>query len=320
MTLTRTCAQVELGDGTGLPYRYRIVGLELASCFPIASAIAPSDSGRGMDVSIEEGFVPEIPEGDAVHATHWSIGPDAFVFRPPGIGRILALQGRTMRVMPAPGATLSWVEPYLLGTAFGALLYQRGGLALHASAVAFDGKAFLVTGPSGRGKSTLSAALCALGCAILCDDFSRLEQTEQGFLVRADRRRSKLAPSTCSLLGIEHLAGEVASESTGKIYVDLPRSPDDALVLAGILTVDVDPEARVATTRRLPYIDAVNEVVLRTYRRRLQLAYVDGQTVAARAAAIAAQCDIWQVLRPNDPERALATAALILDAMRRARR
>ncbi len=41
---------------------------------------------------------------------------------------------------------------------------------LHASAVAFDGRALLLTGASGSGKSTLALELIALGGILVADD------------------------------------------------------------------------------------------------------------------------------------------------------
>ncbi len=48
-------------------------------------------------------------------------------------------------------------------------------LVLHASAVAAEGSAMAFVGSSGMGKSTLAAALCNLGCALLTDDVLRVE-------------------------------------------------------------------------------------------------------------------------------------------------
>jgi HPr kinase/phosphorylase len=45
-----------------------------------------------------------------------------------------------------------------------------GGLILHASSVALDGRALLILGPSGSGKSGLALQLMALGAALIADD------------------------------------------------------------------------------------------------------------------------------------------------------
>ena len=50
------------------------------------------------------------------------------------------------------------------------LLSLRGSVALHASAVVVNEQAIVICGPSNQGKSTLAAALCAAGAALLTDD------------------------------------------------------------------------------------------------------------------------------------------------------
>lgn len=59
---------------------------------------------------------------------------------------------------------------FLLGSAFGALLHQRGLLPLHANAVEIDGRAFAFMGPSGAGKSTLAAWFHRQGDSVIADD------------------------------------------------------------------------------------------------------------------------------------------------------
>jgi len=62
------------------------------------------------------------------------------------------------------------VRAYLLGSAMGALLHQRGLLPLHANAIEIDGRAIAFAGPSGSGKSTLAAYFRARGRRLLSDD------------------------------------------------------------------------------------------------------------------------------------------------------
>ncbi|MFL4469945.1 HPr kinase/phosphorylase [Tateyamaria armeniaca] len=58
---------------------------------------------------------------------------------------------------------------------------------LHATSVAFEGKGVLITGASGRGKSSLALQLMALGCTLVSDD-----QTE---LIRKDNAIWAAAPA-----------------------------------------------------------------------------------------------------------------------------
>lgn len=50
-------------------------------------------------------------------------------------------------------------------------------LTLHATTVAYQGRAILITGASGSGKSALALALMARGCQLIADDQTRLSAT-----------------------------------------------------------------------------------------------------------------------------------------------
>jgi len=62
------------------------------------------------------------------------------------------------------------LRTFLLGSAVGALLIQRGILVLHGNALEKDGKAIVCMGYSGAGKSTLAYALTQQGWRLLADD------------------------------------------------------------------------------------------------------------------------------------------------------
>jgi HPr kinase/phosphorylase len=56
---------------------------------------------------------------------------------------------------------------------------------MHATAVAIDGKAVLLRGPSGSGKSDLALRLIDAGARLIADDQSELRRCGDGLLVRA---------------------------------------------------------------------------------------------------------------------------------------
>ncbi len=70
------------------------------------------------------------------------------------------------------------------GTKFYFELIKRGGMMLHSSAAALDGRAYLFSGDSGAGKSTHTGLWlkCFEGAYILNDDKPALTRSENGFL------------------------------------------------------------------------------------------------------------------------------------------
>ena len=74
---------------------------------------------------------------------------------------LIAPDGGSICVRPAAGGTPEVLYQTLVGPALIVAMAARGTFCLHASAVAFDGRAIVFMGRSGAGKSTLAAALPA---------------------------------------------------------------------------------------------------------------------------------------------------------------
>ncbi len=55
---------------------------------------------------------------------------------------------------------------------------------VHATCVAWDGKAVLITGDAGRGKSALGLELLGMGCALVADDRVQLSRVGHDVLGR----------------------------------------------------------------------------------------------------------------------------------------
>jgi hypothetical protein len=96
------------------------------------------------------------------------------------VARYLIVNGQQIWIEPDADSAESDVRLFLLGSALGALLHQRRMLPLHASAIQTANGAALFVGPSGRGKSTLLAALTQRGYAMLTDDVTALDVDAAG--------------------------------------------------------------------------------------------------------------------------------------------
>ncbi|HVG97551.1 MAG TPA: hypothetical protein VNK05_11655 [Chloroflexota bacterium] len=84
----------------------------------------------------------------------------------------VSTDGRRVTVYARPGADAGALALQLLGPVAGRALHRLGHPALHASAVVLDaaGGAVAFLGPSGQGKTTLTAALLTRGATLLTDD------------------------------------------------------------------------------------------------------------------------------------------------------
>jgi hypothetical protein len=131
----------------------------------------------------------------------------------------------------------TWPEPwtledtavYLLGPVFGFLLRLRGVVCLHASAIEVDGRAIVLQGPAGAGKSTTAAAFARLGLPVLSDDIVAVGERREGFMVRPGNPRLRLWPDSVRALFGNPDALPRLTPNWDKCYFDLaaPRSESE---------------------------------------------------------------------------------------------
>ena len=201
--------------------RYRIGGLGVVSDFELPGAI-PGAADAAIDVRIRLGCVPAtLPSPD--HAGPiWQIAADRLLLELPGIARFLLAGGAEIVVDPWSEAQAADVPAFLTGGIIGMLLLQRGRVVLHASAVEMDGRAALICGRSGVGKSTLAAALAARGHPVLADELCVLDVEGDGPpLAHSDGRSLKLWDDAVRALGLEARRGERVRPCLEKHHVDV---------------------------------------------------------------------------------------------------
>jgi hypothetical protein len=201
------------------PYRYRAFGVEIASAIPL-SGLPP---GAGApEVFISVGELPAGPPGTAGDARLRHAAPGEYLCRSPLFGGYSVRRGREILLAPEFSA---YREENLrafdmLETVFTYLWLQRGALCLHASSVNMNGRAVLITGDEGSGKSTLSAALAGRGHGKLADDLSFIVFGPDGApRVVSLCTRQNLTPEALALLGLER---DGAAKLPGEEKYSLP--------------------------------------------------------------------------------------------------
>lgn len=97
---------------------------------------------------------------------------EGYALRFTGVADVLIdVRARRIVYEPHDGASLDAVAAVLAGQVIPRVMTLDGTPVLHASAVAVDGRAIVLTGESGAGKSTFAAAVCAAGGELIADDF-----------------------------------------------------------------------------------------------------------------------------------------------------
>jgi hypothetical protein len=163
---------------------------------------------------------------------------------------------------------------FLAGPVLGLALRAHGALALHASAVVFDGAAWAFIGQGGAGKSTLAAACAMDGAAVLAEDLLALRRSGASWLAAAGHHQLRLWPEGEQLLPGGALALPTLTPSWPKRALDLvsrglPRATSN-VPLRGIVVLGarVAPDAEPAAVR-LTARDAVVELVAHAYANHL---------------------------------------------------
>jgi len=151
-------------------YNYTVAGLTVRSDIELPELVTGRPEYAEPDVEVCLAAVAEsLPQ-----ATHSSfeaeISQHEVLLKIPDVARYHVKDGRQILVEPAPGVQDKDLRLFLLGSALGALYFQRGYFPLHASVVVINGSAVAFSGDSGVGKSTMAAWMNAQGYPLLCDD------------------------------------------------------------------------------------------------------------------------------------------------------
>jgi hypothetical protein len=156
---------------------------------------------------------PEVDDFQRISSDQWN-SDRYWIAWTEGLGAWVTPDGNEVILLVSDQADLTDLEgPLTTGLTSviaGACLNLRGQVAIHANAVAFNGRAVAFAGYSGMGKSTLSAYCASRGAGFITDDV--LIVNADG-LVHPGNPRLKLYPHTGESLGL------AATEETDyKIY------------------------------------------------------------------------------------------------------
>jgi hypothetical protein len=241
---------------------YALFGLRIRSEVPLSGLPEVAPDG-GTDVQISHGPAPA-----GTHPAGYSLGPAGTLLHVAKVGTFLIRDGREILVAPAAGASERNVRLFLLGSAFGALLHQRGLLPLHANAIEMEGRAVAFCGHSGAGKSTLAAWFHDRGHDVLADDVCVIGfDGEGGPLAYPGIPRLRLWREALEASG--RRTGDYGRSFDGMDKYDVPTEREGALrplPLSAIYLLrqtDGEDEPRAV---RLNGVEMIDALVSNTYR------------------------------------------------------
>ena len=224
--------------------RYTCYGLQIESeiglpeLFPSAAISSPADIRIVLGSVSRDGLVDGLQLGPFLWTNTQTLWLEV-----PGVARFLAQDGNTIRIDPASGIDEDSIRVFLLGSAFGAILFQRGLLVLHGNAIQIGEQCMICVGMSGAGKSTLAAAFAQRGYPILADDVVPIDNGNRalpGF------PRSKLWQDAADRLAIDTSALRRIRPELAKFnYPVFDRYADRALPVRWIYILDIHPSPQI---------------------------------------------------------------------------
>lgn len=153
-------------------FNYQIFGLLIRSSLEIPGL--DEIHSEYTDVNILFGPTPDHIADLVLSGVLFESSRDEFLLKLPNVGNYYVKAGNLIVIDPKPNATPDELRLFLLGSVFGAILYQRGFTPLHGSSVKVRGKAIIIIGRSASGKSTLAASLVQSGYPLISDDLSAI--------------------------------------------------------------------------------------------------------------------------------------------------
>ncbi|WP_118857422.1 hypothetical protein [Sphingomonas mesophila] len=269
-------------------HRYRLFGLSIDSELELPELEATTGSPAGP------------PDLEIVLADD---GGEGFSFEIDDVARYVVRDGCRIFIARNVGADDADVRLFLLGSAMGAALHQRGILPLHANAVEVDGRAIAFMGHSGAGKSTLAAWFHDRGYPVLADDVC-VVRVEDGLPVAyPGLPRLRLWEDALEATGrcpTQHSPSfHRQGDERRKFDVPIPiqSRPASPLPLGAMFELEAGPEFAI---RRLAGSAVVAALSANTYRGRLVTELGDSSAHVGTCVAIAQSVPLSLFVRPLD--------------------
>jgi hypothetical protein len=192
-----------------VPRCYRLYGLNIECDMPLP---CPPAVGEDIDLSIRwRGFAPHPIPASSCWTMDWTRDGGGWLLRycrPNGMFLEFRLEPDGSAITALHHSPFGWSDilTVLLGPAMGAVLHLRRIPVLHGGAVAVNGEAVLLLGPSEAGKSTLTAALVNAGQPLICEEVAAIRREKGGISLQSAHPLLKLSPRSILSLGMSPAA------------------------------------------------------------------------------------------------------------------
>ncbi len=296
-------------DNSSPIYYYQAFGLTIESVLPCPELLSAEGAA---DVTIRYGAVPDDLEAAEQQEVWYQVNSGAFLLKLDAIAKYLVTAGEQIIIERVPGAQDNEVRLFLLGSAFAALLQQRGLLSLHGCAVEVNGGAAVFVGPSGCGKSTLAGALRQRGYRIMADDVCVISFSPTGApLVLAAYPQLKLWADALKIMGKK--PEDLPRVTAGLEKYGLPLGEgfsNNSSPLKRVYELAVSNSQDLELTN-LQGLDKLAVLLRHTYRLEFLAGTLGKKRHFEQCGQAARHCQVSRLVRPSNPFRLEELADLV---------
>lgn len=224
-------------------YYYKAYSFTIKSIFAIPELLLANPT-ESSDVVIKVAPITNILDDPIQTNGYIQINKHQYLLNIDQVARYLVQDGNLIVIEPYEGVTQAEIRLYLIGSAFGALMHQRGLLPVHGSAIIYGKQAILFCGESGIGKSTLAAGFIKKGFQILADDICVITLDQNNCpIVHPGFPQMKLW--TDSLLKLGHKTNPFLTYHSRPRKYSLPLEfefSNHPVILNGIYIITINPQ------------------------------------------------------------------------------
>jgi hypothetical protein len=290
---------------------YRAFGLHFRSEMDLPE-LRPA-SGDAPDVHVRYGTVA-LPPAWTKQAPHgYQVEDDTVRLWLGEYGRMAIRAGEEIVVDPGPDGAPDRLRVYLLASAMGALLHQRGLLPLHASVVAAGDGCVAFLGDRGAGKSTLATFLHHRGYPLVADDVCALAVDDGGLRAWPGIPQVKLWEDT-----LAHFERPAEDERRILGRLDKYLVPvRDATITASrpLRAVFVLEEGTEHHAEPMQGSARLQQLIHHTYRRKYLASEAQWVRHFQLCSAVAQAVPVYRLTRPRDLHALPETQAAIETAL-----
>ncbi len=265
--------------------------------------------GGDADVVIRVGTVDPGDSQPAEFDCWVETKPDEIRLFWDGVGRFLIRDASEVIVQPAADIDPQLFQQTVLGPIFCLVAQQRGWYPLHASAVLAGDSVVALAGASGRGKSSLAAALSSKGYSLVADDVTVIDTAASPPQVRPGITALKLWPDALARLGKPSDSFPTVDDRTEKRRLD-PHA-HELEIGAGLRSVYLLDEGTEPSISPVPPEEALLQLVDLCQYRDLLHGIAGTVGLMPHAARIAHEVPVFRFTRKDSLSELFETAAML---------